>query len=70
MKTSITYQAGNQLVELSAAYKRTGAPLDMGEFKSFCVHEYNAARAHEDIDTLMALISERYPEVSVSACWH
>ena len=64
-----TYQAGNQFVTVIAVYK-TGAPLDHSDFRSFCVHEHNSARAHEDIDALMALISERYPECSVSAVWH
>lgn len=67
---SITYQAGNQFVTVSAVYKRTGAPLDMSEFKSFYVHEYDNARAHEDINTLLALISDRYPDCTVSAVWH
>ncbi len=67
---SITYQAGPKFVTVSAAYKRTGAPLDLSEFQSFCVHEYSADRAQEDINALLALISGRYPECTVSAHWH
>lgn len=67
---SITYQAGNQFVTVSGAYKRTGAPLDLSEFKSFYVHEYSYERAQEDINALLALISGRYPECTVSAHWH
>ena len=67
---SITYQAGPKFVTVSAAYKRTGAPLDLSEFRSFYVHEYSYERAHADINALLALISERYPECSVSAVWH
>lgn len=69
MKTSITYQVVNQFVELSAAYK-TGVLLDLSGFMSFCVHEHDAVRAQEDVNALMSLISERYPEVSVSTVWH
>ena len=67
---SITYQAGKQFVTVSAYYKRIIAPLDLSEFRSFYVHEYDNARAHEDINELLALISDRYPECSVSAVWH
>ena len=64
-----TYQAGKSFVTVIAVYK-TGARLDLSDFRSFCVHEHDTVRAYEDINALMALISERYPECSVSAVWH